>query len=830
MRDKEKTMKGNQLIVVLLILSLIAAGKSWADTGTVDAEVVAATKEGPTAVKNLERRAIDTIKSNASALEKDQACRILRVIGTTDSVEALAALLPDERLSHMARYVVESMKYPEADKALCDALGKTSGSVKVGIVHSLAMRADERNVDSLVPLLKDSDTEIAAAAAWALGRTASPKAVRALSDYYENAPKEMRFAAADGLLNAADRLMDRDELEKALGIYKQLQTADAPEHVRMGAFAGSIEAQPDNATDMLVEAIGSDDWKIRGMAIDMIVTLKGEGITERFSAGLEKMYAETQVLVLGALVDRGEKDALRPVITKAVSNSNTEIRRLAIKSLGNVGDGSSVKVLADIIESDADNEEKTLAASSLRRLLGKSINGEIVRAMVASSSEAKVKLIEILRDREAAEAVDELLGAASDKDADVRKAAFKSLADLARPGDQNALIELLVNLKGDEGRSEAERALISVTRKLDETAGIGPILAEMDSTTETKCSLLRVLGGVGNVRGFEVVRKALEGDNTEVRDAAVRTLADWPDPTAARILLKVYQATSNRVHRVVALRGCVRQLSMGELPSAEMLSICSELMKGADGPDEKKLVLACVAKSGDPDAIAIVEPLLDDERVRAEAEHAMLGVIRNMMAANPDEAAAAARSLRAKSKNRTVQKDAAAVIELVEKFGDYVMAWEVSGPHSKPFADTFDTAFGPEKTGAEDVLWKTLPISRIGNRPWMFDLQATLGGQRKAGYVRTWVYSDREQAARIEFGTDDGNKLWFNDKLVHADRAGGSAVPGEHKVAVKLQKGWNAILLKVTQDTGPWQFCLAVRKPDGKTLEGLGISASKPME
>jgi len=58
-----------------------------------------------------------------------------------------------------------------------------------------------------------------------------------------------------------------------------------------------------------------------------------------------------------------------------------------------------------------------------------------------------------------------------------------------------------------------------------------------------------------------------------------------------------------------------------------------------------------------------------------------------------------------------------------------------------------------------------LPISRRGNRPWMFDLQAALMGQRKAGYVRTYVHSDKKQAARIDFGTDDGNKLWLNGKL-----------------------------------------------------------------
>lgn len=121
-----------------------------------------------------------------------------------------------------------------------------------------------------------------------------------------------------------------------------------------------------------------------------------------------------------------------------------------------------------------------------------------------------------------------------------------------------------------------------------------------------------------------------------------------------------------------------------------------------------------------------------------------------------------------------------------------------------------------------------LPISKTGNQPWMFNLQKVLGGQNKAGYARTWMHSDLEQAARLEFGTDGGNKVWLNGKLVHAYNEGGAAEPGEHKVGVTLQKGWNALLLKVTQDTGTWQFCLAIRKPNGNKLEGLSIQAAKP--
>ena len=809
---------------------MIVTNPARADTGTVDTEIAAAAKAGPAELKNLELRAIETIKSDAPRMEKDHACRILRVIGTVDSIKALGELLADEENSHVARYAMESMRYPEADKALRDALAKTSGRVKVGIVNSLAMRGGSENVGALLPLLKDADDEVAGAAAWALGRIGSPQAVSALSECYTNAPAKLKAAAGDGLLNAAGQLVANGSLAEALAIYKQLLRADAPEHVRVGAFAGTIEARPDKAVDILIEAARSDDWKIRGMAIDMVVPLRGMSVTERFSYELDKLDPETQVLMLDALVDRGEREGLRSVITKAVSSSNTELRALAIKSLGDMGDAGSVQVLVKVIETSASEGERSLSASSLRRLQGKSINSQIVKSMKASESETKIQLIEILQDRYAAEAVDELLLVGSDEDADVRKAALKALADLAGPEDQKAVIGLLVNLKDDTGRAEAERAVVAVSRKLDGAAATEPIIAAMDSATATKCSLLRALGGIGDTASFGVVRLALDDDNEKVCDAAVRTLADWPDATAARTLLKVFQTTSNRIHRVVALRGCVRQLSAGPVTSDMMLDICTELLEGANRPDEKKLVLACLAKSDEPGATKLIEPLLSDGSVRAEAELAMLGVIRNMTGPAPQQARAAAMSLRGRSQNPSIKKQADAVIKLVDKFRDYIMAWQVCGPYSRPFADTFETAFGPEEGGVEPVVWKPLPIRQSGGKPWMFDLQAALRGQRKAGYARTWVHSDKQQAARIEFGTDDGNKLWLNSRLVHADAAGGPATPGEHKVPVTLQKGWNALLLKVTQDTGTWQFCLAIRNATGGKLEGLQIRATEPVQ
>src|ERR1039457_2562278 len=64
------------------------------------------------------------LKSDAPQKEKADACRELARIGTKDAVAPLAALLSDEKLSHMARYGLETIPSPAVDEALRDAAGK----------------------------------------------------------------------------------------------------------------------------------------------------------------------------------------------------------------------------------------------------------------------------------------------------------------------------------------------------------------------------------------------------------------------------------------------------------------------------------------------------------------------------------------------------------------------------------------------------------------------------------------------------------------------------------------------------------------------------------
>ena len=135
---------------------------------------------------------IAALKTGASHKEKADACRQLSRVGTKKSVPALAAMLGDEKLGHMARYALETIDDESAGRALREAAGKLKGRPLVGVIGSLGVRRDAKAVAALTGMLADSDADVARAAARALGNIATPDAVKALTGGLGGRPSRQR--------------------------------------------------------------------------------------------------------------------------------------------------------------------------------------------------------------------------------------------------------------------------------------------------------------------------------------------------------------------------------------------------------------------------------------------------------------------------------------------------------------------------------------------------------------------------------------------------------------------------------------------------------------
>src|ERR1035437_9921963 len=196
----------------------------------------------PAAAANEEQQLIGVLQSNQSLTQKDAACARLKRIGTAQSIPALAALLTDEKLSHSARYALESMPYPKAGQALAEALGKTSGLTKVGLINSLGFRQETGAVPALVALLTDHDAQVASTASRALGQIGGSKALNALQAATMISVGPVHDALVDACLRCATRLLATGSQSKALAVFEHLYDTEKKDGFRTAVYRGMIQA------------------------------------------------------------------------------------------------------------------------------------------------------------------------------------------------------------------------------------------------------------------------------------------------------------------------------------------------------------------------------------------------------------------------------------------------------------------------------------------------------------------------------------------------------------------------------------------------------------
>lgn len=204
----------------------------------IDAAIVASQKDAAVQ-KDVEAGLIATLKSDAPRDAKDYACRKLMIVGTAAAVPTLAEMLPKEDHSHMARFALERIPAVEAATALREALAKTNGKLKIGVIASLGARRDGASVSALTALLTDTDEQIVRAAATALGDIATAEAAKSLAEC-KPAGAAAKSAATDARLACAEALLAAGNKAEALAIYKSFATGDQPKHIKLAGTRGML--------------------------------------------------------------------------------------------------------------------------------------------------------------------------------------------------------------------------------------------------------------------------------------------------------------------------------------------------------------------------------------------------------------------------------------------------------------------------------------------------------------------------------------------------------------------------------------------------------------
>jgi hypothetical protein len=595
---------------------------------------------------DLETRLVAVLQGAATDLAKDYVCRQLPLIGSDACVAAVAELLPNPRLSYMARYALEGLGTQAAIRALRDALGKTEGRQQVGVVTSLGRLADAEAVAPLAVLLASENAELCEVAIVALGRIGNQSAAAALQEFAPRTPAALHPAVIDAQLAAAESLCRRGEYAAASEICESLQMADS-ELVRAAAFRGLLAARPaESLTLILAGLTAAESWK-RAVAADCLSQVQQPAELAKVAAAIADLPTPGKIAALTSVQDRCDP-SLRAVALKLLGQADASVQRAALSALIASAAPDDVPMLAGLAANAADPTVRDAAAETVRLMPANGTN-EALLALLQRDTNPQPVLLRCALSRRSSLFVPAFLQAAESAVAETRQQAFLALEVMATPAEASALIGLLCKSAPGEEREAADRAVWMSCQQIPDPATRSALLktALAQADAAGKRALLPTFARMGGEEALAAVHEAMQSSDRAVRDAGHRALANWPDASVAGELLDIVKSSEVDAYRIWSLRAYARVVSLpSERPAQTTYEMLNSAMALATRTEDKELIIARLGAVRVPDALDQLLAYVDQPELRSAALPAVFTLAKGLSQSHPEQARAALEKIR----------------------------------------------------------------------------------------------------------------------------------------------------------------------------------------
>jgi len=642
----------NALAIPLLLTAMLAA-RTPVPTGGVT----------PFAEPKDQPALIAVLKSpDASQKEKADACRELGHVGTKDAIPALVALLTDEKLSHMARYGLETIPDPAVDDVLRDMLGKVKGRLLTGMIGSLGVRRDVKSIDAITRFLLDADPDVAEAAARALGKIGTSAAAKSIEGALPKAPAGNRMAFCEGLLRCAEALTVAGQQDEARGIYDRMRTLQgAPHQVRAAALRGAVLVRGKDGVPLLLEAIRGDDYSLAEAAARTAMELKVPEVTQALAAEVPNLTGDKKILFIQVLGNRGDKQAL-PALLAIAKSGDKAARIAAIRAVTEIPDASSVPTLMDLLKDPA-AEIAQAAQLSVASLQCPAADAAVAAMLNQPDAKMRALAVDLIGQRRAAGATPTLLKTAEDADESIRIASIKVLGDLGTAAELSAMVGVLVKAKSPAEMQVAEDAMSAIcVRAQDRAACADKVVAGMaQAQGPAKLALLKVLRSAGSPKALAAVRAAAKDPSAEVKDTALRAITEWQSVEALPDVMQLAKTSKDPKLKILALRGWIRLVPLEEVAPDKKLAALKEAMAMCERKDEKRLVLAAFGNIPTVESLALVAQNLGNPELKDEACLAAVAIAEKIADSHPAQVSEAMKQVTAATANQAILKKAKAL-------------------------------------------------------------------------------------------------------------------------------------------------------------------------
>jgi HEAT repeat protein len=646
--EKPPTAPGTELDQVVAAAASYESGQSLEPLRHLE-EAVRQSSSNPAARKEIEAGLIRLLGTNATFEAREFACEQLGIIGSEAALPHLSGMLQDPETAGIACLALTTYPPGRADRILRDGVKFASGTARIQILNTLGDRRDPKAVDVLSEQVYNPNKAIAEAAISALGKIGTPAAWKAIRAVKANPGRSLTGAVDEAMLRCADAMLSDGETKQAKAIYEELLANSENVAARRRALSALLRLDKDGGEKRILEVLAGEDNALKPVAIARIPSVPDTDATERFANEMHHLRPQDQALMIDSLAARND-DAARLELAKSLSLPEPMVRRAAIVALGRIGDPYFASLLARAAGATSDAEESRAVETALISLKGGTeTDRRLLAELKNSTPKARVALIGALSNRQGAAANGMLLEEADNSDPSVAKATFRALAKTGGDAEAASVVSKLVSLRDDGVRNEAKSTARQLLAKMNNSSRCSTVVREALSRAtipENRAALLGLLPACGDADALDALKTSTKDSDEQVRTAAVRSLADWPDDSVWDTLAALYLKPDSGACRKAAFDGLVRLLGeQNAHPDPKLIARYRALFSAVRTETEFKLLLGVLSGAADPDALALVLPLLSNTTVHSEAAAAARKIVESIQVDHPDIAADALKRL-----------------------------------------------------------------------------------------------------------------------------------------------------------------------------------------
>lgn len=252
----------------------------------------------------------------------------------------------------------------------------------------------------------------------------------------------------------------------------QQQVRGAPADVRVAAIRATARLGGAWCIPALLEAAADEDHGVSRTAIEALAELRGVDVDREILAQLKTAQGKERRLLIEVIGQRYLVGAT-PELLKAAEDADAQVRIAALGALGATVDFEQLPVLIKRVATEVDNSDEAKAAQqaltiACSRMPDREACAQaLADEMAPSAPPAKIRFLEVLGELGGSKALQTVVAATKDPNAQVQDAAVRVLGEWMTPDAAPALLELASSAKDGKLQTRALRGYIRVARQLE---------------------------------------------------------------------------------------------------------------------------------------------------------------------------------------------------------------------------------------------------------------------------------------------------------------------------------------------------------------------------